>query len=270
VTYSIVAFDSANGHFGVAVASCVPLDVLRRVPGVVPGKGAFVTQSYLSDDAHALAERELEKGATADAALTALTDPTFDPSFQQRQYAIIDIGGRAAVFTGEDALAVAVHRSRRLEPFVYTLQGNILTGEATLDNMEAGFLADVCDLPERLMRSVETASFDGGGDSRCTIYGHPAQSVLVEIPSAGLAIEIDVGNDRVDPARRLRTQFDAWRKDHPCPTSGEITNIDDQGCHVAAHPPYEAPALFYLGAFVLVRRIVRWRPRPESNRRPPL
>lgn len=259
MTYSVVAFDSAHGQFGVAVASCVPLDVVMRVPGEVPGRGAFVTQSFLFDDSRAALRDRLETGASAEEALAAVIDPAFDPDFQLRQYSVVDADGGVGIFTGESASFVAAHRTERFGPFVYAVQGNLLTGEATLENMEAGFVADGCDLPERLVRALETASFDQGGDRRCTPFGHPAQAALVHVPSVGLAIEVDVGDERADPAIGLRTRFEAWRKEHPCATSGELTNTGDDGCRASAPlasslSPQVAVAMVSLVALLVLRR----------------
>lgn len=243
-----MAFDSARKELGIAVASCVPLDVLRQVPGVVPERGAFVTQSFLLPDARLVAEGALARGASADQTLAAMIDPSFDPSFDVRQYAVIDVDGGAAVFTGkDDAVYNASHRVGRLGPFVYTMQGNILAGRATLDNMEAGFVADVCDLPERLMRALETASFDRGGDNRCVLgEGRPAQSAILQVPAAGLALEIDVADPGgIDPTLFIRAQLDTWRATHPCPTSETLTNTSDEGCRVgASSTPFSSTSAF--------------------------
>jgi uncharacterized Ntn-hydrolase superfamily protein len=253
VTYSVVAFDSASGQFGVAVASCVSLDVVQRVPGEVSGRGAFVTQSYLLDGSQAVARRELEKGATAEATLAALIDPAFDPDFQLRQYAVIDADGGAASFTGEGALFHASHRTKRFGSLVYSIQGNILRGEATLDNMEAGFVADVCDLPERLVRALETASFDRGGDSRCTSFGHPAKSAVVRVPSLGLALENDVGDQRIDPVIRIRMELDAWHGEHPCTVAKGPANTEDDGCRVSSSSSFDAFLLLPILGLALLR-----------------
>jgi uncharacterized Ntn-hydrolase superfamily protein len=261
VTYSIVAFDSASGQFGVAVASCVPLDTVRRVPGEVSGRGAFVTQSSLFADSQRLARERLENGASAETTLAALLDPAFDPGFQSRQYAVIDVDGGAAAFTGDDAMHFAAHRTKRFGTFVYSLQGNILTGDATLENMEAGFVSDVCDLPERLVRALETAAFDRGGDSRCTPYRHPAQAAVVQVPSVGLVLEADVGSATVavDPSASIRTQFEAWRDAHPCARSEAPANTGDDGCRVGSSgsSPFEACVALSLLALALWDRWAR-------------
>lgn len=252
MTYSIVAFDAATKHFGIAVASCVPLDVVEQVPGVVPERGAFVTQSFLFPAARTRAEEALASGATAEATLAALIDPEFDPSFETRQYAVIDVDGGTAVFTGkDDAVYNASHRVGRFGPFVYTLQGNILAGQGTLENMEAGFVNDVCDLPERLVRALETASFDRGGDNRCVLaYGRPAQSAVVQVPAMELSLRVDVGEaSLVNPTTVIRTQFDEWRATHPCASGSGLGNTSDGGCRITSSPSHALDA-FLLAAIV--------------------
>ena len=264
MTYSVLAFDSANRQFGVAVASCVPLDVVKMVPGEVAGRGAYVTQSVLFEDAHVLAGDRLAQGASAEDTLAAMIAPAFDPSFSDRQYAVVDIDGGIATFTGETAGFFAGHRENRFASFVYSVQGNLLADDSTLDNAEAGFLADVCDLPERLVTALERAGFDRGGDRRCTPFGHPAQAALVHVPSVGLSIEVDVGNDRLDPALALRERFDVWRKDHPCPTGGGIANTpQDDGCHVGSSTSWDGLVVVPLLVFLVFRTICSRRCAPR-------
>jgi uncharacterized Ntn-hydrolase superfamily protein len=252
VTYSIVAFDSASGQLGVAVASCVPLDVVQRVPGEVSGRGAYVTQSYLFDGSQPRARDTLMKGATAEQTLAALIDPAFDADFELRQYAVIDVDGGTAQFTGRDALAHAAHRTNRLGSIVYAVQGNVLVGEATLANVEAGFLGDACDLPARLVRALETAGLDGGGDSRCAFRGHPAQAAVVRVPSVGLALDADVGSSTTDPAASIRVQLEAWRKTHPCAKAAEG---GDGGCRVNASSSSALSPLLLLVPLVVAAAI---------------
>src|SRR4051795_240181 len=107
-TYSIVACDLHAGQWGVAVQSKF-LAVGSVVPWAEPHVGAIATQSYANPrygpDGLAL----LREGRTAQEVIDALTAADEDRS--QRQAGIVDGGGRAASWTGDDCLDWAGHRN---------------------------------------------------------------------------------------------------------------------------------------------------------------
>ena len=249
VTYSIVAADTASGEIGSAVASCVPLETVLRVPGEVSARGAYVTQSYLLDAAHGRARAAFLDGGGAEAVVAALVDPDFDAKLQSRQYAAVDLDGGVAAFTGSDTLAFASHRTAREGSLVFSVQGNILTDGGVLSRMETAFRAGgACDLAERLVRALEAARTDGGGDSRCTSNGTPSSSAVVR--ARDLVIEVPEGSG--DPTVTVRARFDAWRKTHPCTTPKPRS--EDEGCAQSSH--CGAPATLLVVASLLVLALV--------------
>jgi uncharacterized Ntn-hydrolase superfamily protein len=243
-TYSIVALDRRTGAFGQAVASCVPLATLDRVPGVVPGKGAVMTQSYLFPDAHAKALALLGKSAPAPDVLAAMIDPAFDPDFSLRQYAVIDARAGARSFTGAGALDWAGSLERTTDRFVVLVQGNVLTGEEVLRGELEGFFADgACDLADRLFRALRQGGAPGAGDARCAPAGFPAASAELQVQPSDLLVGafLHIAFDNPvnspdeppleDPIAALEHELEAWRADHPC--SGPADTSTDAGSPAA-------------------------------------
>jgi uncharacterized Ntn-hydrolase superfamily protein len=181
-TWSVVMVDRERGAAGVAVASCVPLDVLEGVPVVVPGVGAGVTQSYLFEPAHGLAEAMLASGEAPEAIVAALTAPAFDDEASLRQYAVLTLDGALAQHTGAGALPFAGHAARTGPRFVTLAQGNVLTSPAVLDGA-LGPAPPTCTLrqalAERLVAATAGATLEG--DARCTPDGVSAESALVVV-----------------------------------------------------------------------------------------
>lgn len=230
VTWSLVAVDLATGVSGVAVASCVPLDVLRRVPGVADGAGALVTQSYLLDGQRDRGVELLRAGHAPADVLAALLDPAADPEPSLRQIAIVGLDGRVAAATGADALPFAGSVEVRSGSLVAAVQGNLLTGPEVLDEAARAFAsagaedageAPACALAERLLRGLEAGGGDGRGDARCVPLGPASQSASLRV--GDLAIEAGVGapGEVPDPLASLRSALDAWRADGRCRAAGE-------------------------------------------------
>ncbi len=223
-TYSVAAVDRATGQVGGASASCVGDQSVRVIYGVAPGRGVVHAQAFVNtdgrDEAVSLLEREV---APADI-IALLTAPDFDPLAARRQYGVVDLDGRAAGFTGDLNGDFAGDRQGEAGSFVFTAQGNILTGAAVIDRAAAAFEGGGCDLAERLMLALEAGAENGEGDSRCTGSGVPADSGFIEVdlpgeePGSYLLLEV-TGTGRESPVVLLRGQYDAWRADNPCPAA---------------------------------------------------
>jgi uncharacterized Ntn-hydrolase superfamily protein len=175
-TYSIVAYDSANGDLGVAVQSKFP-----NVGGIVPwgraGVGAVATQS-LGNTAYG--ERGLDliaQGATAEEALRIIMRT--DTMLQDRQVGIVDARGNAASFTGKTTFDWAGGRvggagqaggqtGGKGDVIVgrgYTAQANIMVSDQTVKNLAETFERTKGSLADRLMAALK-AGQAGGGDKR--------------------------------------------------------------------------------------------------------
>jgi uncharacterized Ntn-hydrolase superfamily protein len=220
-TYSIVATDSATREVGGAVTSCVGTLSVSVVYGGVPGHGAVHAQAQLGGPGKNAAVMQLGSDTDPMAIITSITATSFDANAQRRQYGIVDLMGRAAGFTGTQALAFADDRQGQVGTYTYSIQGNILTSAAVLDQAAAAFPGG-CDLADRLMLALEAGAANGEGDSRCTGDGIPSDSAFLEVDrdgeAAGSYLRLDVTNTSPqNPLVLLRAQYDAWRAMHPCP-----------------------------------------------------
>ncbi len=220
-TYSIVATDSATREVGGAVTSCVGTLSVSVVYGGVPGHGAVHAQAQLGGPGKNAAVMQLGSDTDPMAIIASITATSFDANAQRRQYGIVDLMGRAAGFTGTQALAFADDRQGQVGTYTYSIQGNILTSAAVLDQAAAAF-PNGCDLADRLMLALEAGAANGEGDSRCTPDGIPSDSAFLEVDrdgeAAGSYLRLDVTNTSPqNPLVLLRAQYDAWRAMNPCP-----------------------------------------------------
>ena len=219
-TWSIVAVDPESGDVGVAIASCVPgsaLGDLERplAPVVlVPGVGAAVTQAALNDAAADELRRVLDAGASADEAIAAVVDPSFDADAADRQHAVATLSGTAGGFTGDRNLAVALDR----QGDGVSAQGNILVSNAVIDDALDAFAgAAGDDLAARLVAALQ-AGADAGGDSRCDDQTALFAQVAVAAPgddpttpSVLLTVVAGIGSNQ-NPVDELSAEFAAGRR----------------------------------------------------------
>lgn len=196
-TFSIVARDPATGELGVAVQSRA-FRAGAIVPYAVAGVGAIATQaaanSRYGPDGLAL----LEKGLSPADVVAKLTDA--DEGRDRRQLAVIDAKGRVKAYTGKSTNAWAGH----IEGDNYSVQGNILAGEAVAKGMARAFETSTGELAERLMAALEGGQA-AGGDAR----GMQAGGILVVKPiddptrTTDRWVDIRV-DDAKDPFKELR------------------------------------------------------------------
>ncbi len=200
MTFSIVARDPEGGLFGVAVSTAVPC-VGSRVPHVKPGVGAIATQSdtnvRLGIDGLVL----IERGLSPEAALTSLLGE--DEQAALRQVGGIDARDRVFAFTGKECVDWCGHRLGEH----YSVQGNMLVGQATIDAMAEAFEAAKGHLSSRLLKALE-AGQAAGGDKR----GRESAALLVA-PFLDEWSKIDIRVDyHEDPVAELRRIFNLLRE----------------------------------------------------------
>ena len=189
MTFSIVAYAPEEESWGVAVASKFPA-VGAVVPWAEAGAGAVATQSYarlpFGPDGLAL----MRQGNSAQIALQQLLADDGDTA--KRQVALVDAQGGVAAHTGSDCHDWAGHRTFDR----FSVQGNILAGEAVLDAMARAFVAADGELADRLVTALRAAE-SAGGDRR----GKQSAAVLVARENAGYGNDNDRYLDlRVDDA----------------------------------------------------------------------
>lgn len=205
-TFSIVACDSANGFLGVAVQSRV-VSAGSIVPAAAAGVGAIATQAAANVAYKQQALQMLRDGRSP----AEIRDHFVrtDEGSASRQFAITDTRCNIAAHTGEGTLAWAGHRTGP----GYSVQGNILTGQAVVDSMAAAYEAAVAagaPFGERLLAAMK-AGQDAGGDSR----GRQGAGLLIVKEAGGYGggddryADLRV-EDHVEPILELERVYRVW------------------------------------------------------------
>lgn len=195
-TFSIVAYDPELQEWGVAVASKF-LAVGAVVPWAKAGAGAIATQSHANTTYGPKGLELLSQGKSAEEVIKLLTDE--DKGKDVRQVGIVDAKGNAATFTGSKCQAWASGKTGKN----YTCQGNILAGEAVVNDMSKAFEEATGPLAWRLLASLEAAE-KAGGDKR----GKQSAAILVVRDKSGYSgfndrmIDFRV-DDHVTPVQEL-------------------------------------------------------------------
>ncbi|MEO7794964.1 MAG: DUF1028 domain-containing protein [Thermoanaerobaculia bacterium] len=241
-TFSIVAVDPVTGDLGIAVQSKFP-NVRAVVPWARAGVGAVATQSFAKISFGTDGLDLLARGATAEEALTILMRD--DPQREQRQVGIVDARGHAATWTGKECFAWAGGRIGQADAPAravgvgagvgsvvsgkgFTIQGNILVSEATVEAMAKAFESTAGELADRLMAAL-VAGGKAGGDQR----GEQSAALLVTRKGAGYDgsdnfIDISI-YDHLTPIAELerlyalnRLYFTRSRPENMIPVTAEI------------------------------------------------
>jgi MYXO-CTERM domain-containing protein len=223
-TWSVVATDAETREVGGAGTTCLGDVSLRIIYGSAPGHGVIHAQAQLATEARDRAIPMLAADVDPAEILRVITDPTFDPQAQTRQYGIVDIMGRAVGFTGDLAFDYAEARPGTIGAITYSVQGNILTSVAVIDQSEAAMRAGGCDLADRLMRSLEAGAEGGEGDWRCTRHGYASDTAFLQVDRdgepAGSYVVLEVRDTAPESAVvALRREYDGWRASSPCPAA---------------------------------------------------
>lgn len=219
-TFSIVAYDPANGDLGIAVQSKF-LAVGAVVPWARAGVGAIATQSYANTSYGPEGLRLLALGLSAEEALAQLL--AADEEREHRQVGLVNAQGRAAAFTGGECFAWAGHR---VGPN-YGCQGNILVSEATVEAMASTFEASSGPLAERLLAAL-AAGQAAGGDRR----GRQSAALLVVRERGGyggfndryLDLRVD---DHSKPIAELRRLLELYKLYFDKTPEGELLPLEE-------------------------------------------
>ena len=203
-TFSIVACDSDEGAWGVAVASKFPA-VGAVVPWAKAGAGAVATQAFANTSFGPHGLELMASGLSAEAALEELLKD--DEEREQRQVGLVDAQGLAATFTGSECFEWA----GGLTGPGYAIQGNILGGEQVILAMQQVFVKRQGQLPARLYAAL-LAGDRAGGDRR----GRQSAAIYVVKPGGGYGGTTDRWVDyRVDD------------HDDPVPRLGELLELHE-------------------------------------------
>jgi uncharacterized Ntn-hydrolase superfamily protein len=215
-TFSILGFDPDTGEVGGAVESRV-----FTVTGVLTADadaGVVATQAIVDVSYGPKGIALLKAGMTPDAIIKAIWESDPDPvpdrwTKQGRQFAVINLKGETATFTGPKATTWAGGKQGKY----CTAQGNILAGPAVVENMVKAFEETKGHLSMRLMAALD-AGQAAGGDTR----GMQAASMVIVKKGAGVWLNNDTVlrfqvDDSKDPFQELRRVVESWNKNKPGP-----------------------------------------------------
>jgi uncharacterized Ntn-hydrolase superfamily protein len=223
MTFSIVAFDPANGDLGVAVASKFPC-VGAVVPWAKAGVGAVATQAWANTDFGPDGLRLMVGGMPAGPALDAVLEG--DDGRDERQVGFVDAAGEAATFTGSGCAEWAGGVSGEH----FAAQGNILAGAGVVDAVARAFGSADGELCDRLLTAL-MAGDAAGGDRR----GRQSSALLVVRDRGGYEgrndryIDLRVDDHPDAPAQLVRL-FTVWddtmlvRTDPPLEATAELVS----------------------------------------------
>ncbi len=219
MTWSIVAFDSATGAFGAAVATKA-FAAGSFVPFVRAGVGAVGTQSmtnrYLAPVVLDGLARGLGPAAAIDCALAG------DEGRHIRQLHAVDRHGRFAAWTGKNCVEWAGHVG---EPFV-SVAGNMLSNDRVAQATLDGFKADPrLPLPERLLAALESGEA-AGGDRRGRQSAALVMVTTEDFPDASLHVD-----DHGEPLAELRRLLGVWRRERAPYLGNAPSKANPSGVH---------------------------------------
>ena len=187
-TWSVIAVDLATKRIVIASATCVNNND-TFLPGVqavvVPGIGVAACQASV-DGTHTnqmLVFNELKKGTDPAAIIRLLS---VDPSFQSRQFGILDLQGRSAGHSGLSNGYVSQDIQGQVPgtQIFYSIQGNILRPGEVVPNAVKAFLNTNGAITDRVMAAMEAADV-AGGDSRCQCPPPPTDGSTAKNPCTG-------------------------------------------------------------------------------------
>ena len=245
-TWSVVAVDRTTGRIVIASATCLALEEPRSLKDwqavIVPGVGVAACQAAIdmSGTNKTIVFEELKKGTDPKEIIRRLHE---DPAIQQRQYAIVDLKGRTAGFSGAANQNASLDRQGEVPGtgIFYSIQGNTLRGDNVITEAVKAFVETKGALTDRVMAAME-AGDRLGGDSRCSCATAPRASAPCDGKTSHVAyiLMADKGDtngtsfnngkyslyltvtqgtiqpaENANPVKTLRLRYDVWRKAQP-------------------------------------------------------
>ena len=218
-TFSILGYDPETGEVGGAVQSAV-FSVGSRNIWADAEAGAVVTQATVDVSYAPQSLALLKKGQAPAAIVKQLWENDPDPlpkvwSKNGRQFAVMNLKGEYAAFTGTTATPWAGHKGGKF----CTAQGNILVGEAVVNDMVAAFEKATGHLSQRLVAALE-AGQAAGGDKR----GQQSAAMVIVKKGAGFWLNNDTVlrlqvDDSKEPIKELGRLVERWKANRPKPLS---------------------------------------------------
>jgi uncharacterized Ntn-hydrolase superfamily protein len=251
-TWSVIAVDRKTGQVVIASATCVPQQAFAGFPAkglkdvqaiIIPGVGVAAAQANVDRTRllQKMLANELNRGTDPARIIDMLKAE--DQNHPSRQYAIVDLKGRAAGYSGADNGKQSLDRQGRIDgtDVYYSIQGNILAGDEVVEDAVRALKQARGNLADRVMAAMEAADAHGG-DRRCNCSTPPDPPAPCEHKTAHVAylvvanksdkmgeglndgkysLEIQVTDQDIkpdendNPVRTLRMRYDRWVKDHP-------------------------------------------------------
>jgi len=214
-TFSILGYDPATGEVGGAVQSRV-FSVGNGVLWADASSGIAATQAIVDVGYGPKALALLRMGLAPDAIVKQIWEQDPDPlpdtwTKHGRQFAVMNLKGEFAAYTGPKATEWAGHKSGRFA----TAQGNILAGPAVVDNMIAAFEKTSGHLSQRLVAALEGGQA-GGGDKR----GQQSAALVIVKKDCGVWLHNDTVlrlqvDDNPQPIAELKRIVEKWNERRP-------------------------------------------------------
>jgi uncharacterized Ntn-hydrolase superfamily protein len=214
-TFSILGFDPATGEVGGAVQSRV-FSVGNGVLWADADAGIAATQAIVDVGYGPKALALLRAGTAPEAIVKQIWETDPDPlpdtwSKQGRQFAVMNLKGQFAAYTGPKATEWAGHKGGKYA----TAQGNILAGPAVVDNMIAAFETTTGHLSQRLVAALEGGQA-GGGDKR----GQQSAALVIVKKNCGVWLHNDTVlrlqvDDNPEPIAELKRIVTKWNERRP-------------------------------------------------------
>lgn len=220
-TFSILGYDPATGEVGGAVQSRV-FSVGNGVLWADANAGIAATQAIVDVSYGAQALDLLRQGAAPSAIVKQIWEKDPDPlpadwTKQGRQFAVMNLRGEYAAFTGPKATEWAGHKSGKFA----TAQGNILAGPDVVNNMIEAFEKTTGHLSQRLVAALEGGQA-AGGDKR----GQQSAALVIVKKNCGVWLHNDTimrlqVDDNPEPIKELRRLVEMWNTRKPKSVSPE-------------------------------------------------
>ena len=220
-TFSILGFDPETGEVGGAVESRV-FSAGNGVLWADADVGIAATQAIVDVSYGPQALALLRQKVQPEAIITRILDNDPDPlperwSKQGRQFAVMNLKGEFAAYTGPKATAWAGNKSGKYA----TAQGNILAGPQVVANMIERFENTQGHLSTRLVAALEGGQA-GGGDTR----GQQSAALVIVKKNCGVWLHNDTVlrlqvDDSPEPIKELRRLVDRWNANRPTSVSPE-------------------------------------------------
>jgi uncharacterized Ntn-hydrolase superfamily protein len=214
-TFSILGYDPATGEVGGAVQSRV-FSAGNGVLWADADVGVAATQAIVDVGYGPKALALLRKAMKPDAIVQQILKEDPDPlpktwTKQGRQFAVMNLKGEYAAYTGPKATAWAGHKGGSYA----TAQGNILAGPAVVGNMIDAFEKTHGHLSQRFVAALEGGQAAGGD-----IRGQQSAALVIVKKNCGVWLHNDTVlrlqvDDSEAPIAELKRLVEKWNARRP-------------------------------------------------------